>query len=116
MVFRLPIGRKQYVLIGTGPGVQGTSASLKCVGAGGVHHWKGINFTVEDTTRFMQNLHKASRHPAVQGVEARNHGRSSEAPPEVTKVHGRAWSQTPNGVKMTGCNMFSAVSSTKARP
>ena len=47
---------------------------------------ESINFTVEDTTRLMQNLHTANviaeqiRHLAVQGVEAGSHGRSGEAP------------------------------------
>ena len=67
MVLVLPRGRKQHVLIGTRPGVQSTSASLngmgaggETLGAGGVHHRGGINFTVEDTTRLMQNLHRAN--------------------------------------------------------
>ena len=61
---KLPRGRKQHVLIGTRPGVQSTSASPKRVGAGGetlgAGGVQGINFTVEDTTRLMQNLHRAN--------------------------------------------------------
>ena len=43
-------------------------------------------------------------------------GEAAKPHPRVTKVRGRAWSQSADGVKVTGCNTFSAVPSTKVRP
>ena len=43
-------------------------------------------------------------------------GEAAMPHPRVTKVRGRAWSQSPDGIKVTGCKMFSAVPSTEARP
>ena len=83
---------------------------------------EGINFTVEDTTRTQPTMWRwsaesrqevggqphnqvdaklawgkrdcpASRHPAIQGVEAGSHGRSGQAPPagdkKCVEAHGR---------------------------
>ena len=98
MVLKLPRGRLQYVLIGTGPGVQSTSASMKRVGAGGetlgaggVSHRGGHQIHGAGHNKVDAKLAKgkcdcrASRHPAVQGVEDGSHGRSGHAPPSGDK-------------------------------
>ena len=98
MVFGLTGGKKQHVLIGTRPGVQSTSASLKCVGAGGetlgaggVRHRGGYQLhggghdEVDAKLALGKRDSRASRHPAVQGVEAGSQVRSGEAPPSGDK-------------------------------
>ena len=121
MVLGLPRGRKQYVLIGTRDQVYKVRVLASSVWVPEVRRWEpevfiigeGINFTVEDTTRLMQNLHsRASRHPAVQGVEAGSHGRSGEAPPLGDKG---AWTRMVAKSRRRQGD-FSAVSSTKPRP
>ena len=65
MVLRLPRGRKQHVLIGQVYKVRVLASS---VWVPEVRRWEpevfiiseGINFTVQDTTRLMQNLHRAN--------------------------------------------------------
>ena len=43
-------------------------------------------------------------------------GEADKPHPRVTKGRGSARSQSSDGVKVTGCNLFSAVPSTKAWP
>ena len=83
---------------------------------------EGINFTVEDTTRLLQNLRKANMIAEQVGIRLYKEQkleamREVDKPhPRVTKGRGSALSQSSDGVKVTGCNLFSAVPSTKARP
>ena len=104
VVLRLPRGRKQHVLIGTRPGVQSASASLngmgaggETLGAGGVHHRGGHQLHSGGHNQVDAKLAqgkrdcRASRHPAVQGVEDGSQVRSGQAPPAGDK---RAWKRT----------------------
>ena len=83
---------------------------------------EGINFTVEDTTGLMRNLHRANviaeqvgiRLYKEQKLEAM--GEVDKPHPRVTRGRGSARSHSSDGVKVTGCSLFSAVPSTKARP
>ena len=43
-------------------------------------------------------------------------GQADKPHPRVTKGRGSAWSHSSDGVKVMGCNLFSALPSTKARP
>ena len=101
---RPPRGRKQHVLIGTRPGVQSASASLngmgaggETLGAGGVHHRGGHQLHSGGHNQVDAQLAqgkrdcRASRHPAVQGVEDGSQVRSGQAPPAGDK---RAWKRT----------------------
>ena len=43
-------------------------------------------------------------------------GEADKPHPQVTKGCGSAQSHSSDGAKVTGCNLFSAVPSTKAQP
>ena len=71
---------------------------------------EGINFTVEDPTRLMHSLHKANVIAEQVGIQLYKEwkpeatGEARKPHPRVIKVCERAWSQSPDGVKVTGCN------------
>ena len=79
---------------------------------------EGINFTLEADA----NLHPANVIAEQVGIRLYKEwkleamGEAVNPHPRVKKVRGCARSQISDGDKVTGCNMFSAVPSTKARP
>ena len=81
---------------------------------------EGINFTVEDTTRLMQNWHRAKLIAEQVGIRLYKEwqleamGEAGKPHRWVTKGHGSARFHSSDGVKVTRCNLFSAVPSTKA--
>ena len=83
---------------------------------------EGMSFTVEDSTRLMHSLHKANVVAEQVDIRLYNEqklqatGGKRKPHPRVTKVGEGAWSQSPDGAKVTGYNKPSAVLSTKARP